>query len=57
VAVYAVNGRQLFKTSFKASETKENILGAINKIPAGGVYVYRFLQNKKVMDEGYFVVR
>jgi YVTN family beta-propeller protein len=57
LAVYSLNGRQIMKLPFAASATKESVLGSVGKIPATGVYKYCFLRDRKVMDEGSFLVR
>jgi YVTN family beta-propeller protein len=56
-AVYSLNGRQLLKTSFSATATRESILHMNNKNLAMGVYKYFFLKDKKVMNTGSFVVK
>jgi DNA-binding beta-propeller fold protein YncE len=57
LAVYSLNGRQVLKIPFAASETREAALRSADKIPARGFYRYRFLNDRKVMDEGNFIVK
>ncbi len=57
LAVYSLDGRQVLKIPFTASETRETVLQAIGKIPAKGFYSYQFLNDRKVMDAGNFIVK
>ena len=57
LAVYSLNGRQIIRTSFTASSTKERLLRVITAVAARGCYRYRFFKDRKVMNEGNFVVQ
>jgi DNA-binding beta-propeller fold protein YncE len=57
LAVYSLSGRLVLKTSFVKAAAKEAVLNAINKSLAVGVYKYRFLNSRKIMDEGSFVIK
>jgi YVTN family beta-propeller protein len=58
LAVYSLNGRQIFKTLFGPAATKESLLHAVNnKTLANGVYKYYIHKDQKIMDEGSFLVR
>ncbi len=55
VVVYSLNGRQVLKIPFVATETKEALIRNI-KMHAG-VYEYKLLNGGKTMEEGHFVIK
>jgi hypothetical protein len=57
VAVYALNGRQIYSAPFDAASTKEGVLRLGNKPLATGVYRYCFLKDRKIVDAGNLFVR
>jgi len=57
LAVYSLDGRQVLKIPFTALATKEAVLQNTGKIPVKGFYNYQFLNDRKVMDQGNFVVK
>ena len=54
--MYALNGRLVRQISFAASAIKSDLLKSAQKSPARGAYYYCFLNGKKIMDKGKFVV-
>jgi YVTN family beta-propeller protein len=59
LAIYSLSGRQVAKVPFTASATREEVLDVAGKLSARGkgLYRYRFLDERTVMDEGSLVVR
>jgi YVTN family beta-propeller protein len=57
LAVYSLDGRRVMEIPFTASATRETVLKIADKMPAKGVYSYQFLKERKIMDEGNFIVK
>ena len=56
LVMYALNGRLVRQISFAASAIKSDLSKSAQKSPARGAYYYCFLNGKKIMDKGKFVV-